>query len=52
MFVAGHNLNITRYVSTAKPEPEIDLKATHDAELAEAEREIKAAAYEHNRFLK
>jgi len=45
-----YNLNISRYVSTAKPEPEIDLKATH-AELVAAEREIKAAKDKHNAFL-
>jgi len=44
------NLNISRYVSTAKPEPEIDLKATH-AELVEAEKEIQAAKDKHNSFL-
>ena len=45
------NLNISRYVSTAVPEPEIDLKATHE-ELVEAEKEIKAAKDKHNAFLK
>ena len=45
-----YNLNISRYVSTAKPEPQIDLKATH-AELVEAEKEIKAAEDKHNAFL-
>ena len=45
-----YNLNISRYVSTAKPEPEIDLKATH-TELVEAEKEIKAAKDKHNAFL-
>jgi len=45
-----YNLNISRYVSTAKPEPEIDLKATH-AELVAAEKEIKAAKDKHNAFL-
>ena len=46
-----YNLNIPRYVSTAKPEPEIDLKATR-AELVKAEKEIKAAKDKHNAFLK
>jgi type I restriction enzyme M protein len=46
-----YNLNISRYVSTAKPEPEIDLKATH-AELVEVEKEIKVAKDKHNKFLK
>ena len=45
-----YNLNITRYVSTAKPEPQIDLKTTH-AELVSAENEIKAAKDKHNAFL-
>jgi type I restriction enzyme M protein len=45
-----YNLNISRYVSTAKLEQEIDLKATHD-ELVEAEKEIKAAKDKHNAFL-
>ncbi len=46
-----YNLNISRYVSTAKPEPEIDLTTTH-AELVETEKEIKAAKDKHNAFLK
>lgn len=45
-----YNLNISRYVSTAKPEPEISLKNTH-AELVEAEKDIKAAKDKHNAFL-
>ncbi len=45
-----YNLNISRYVSTARPEPQIDLKATHEA-LVEAEKEIKAAKDKHNAFL-
>lgn len=46
-----YSLNISRYVSTAMPEPEIDLEATH-AELVEAEKEIKVAKDKHNEFLK
>ena len=46
-----YNLNISRYVSTAVTEPEIDLKATH-AELVEAENKIKEAKDKHNTFLK
>lgn len=46
----GFNLNISRYVSTTVPEPEIDLKATH-AELVELEKSIKAAKDKHNAFL-
>ncbi|OXU13967.1 type I restriction-modification system subunit M [Sedimentisphaera salicampi] len=45
-----YNLNISRYVSTAKPEPEIDLKATYE-ELVKAEKDIKAAKEKHNAFL-
>ncbi len=47
----GCNLNISRYVSTAKPEKEIDLKATH-GELVQLELEIKATRNRHNGFLK
>ena len=46
-----YNLNISRYVSTAKPEVEIDLAAVHE-ELVEAEKEIQAASAKHNAFLK
>lgn len=46
-----YNLNISRYVSIAQDEVEIDLKATH-AELVSAERDIVAAAAKHNEFLK
>src|ERR1700726_486913 len=45
------NLNISRYVSTAQAEAEIDLKATH-ADLVSIESNIRAAATEHNTFLK
>jgi len=47
----GFNLNISRYVSTAQPEEEIDLKATHK-ELVKLEKNIKAAKDKHNAFLK
>lgn len=47
----SYNLNISRYVSTAKPQPEIDLKATHE-ELVKVEKEIQAAKEKHNEFLK
>jgi type I restriction enzyme M protein len=47
----GYNLNISRYVSTAQAEVEIDLKATH-SELVAAEREIRTATGKHNAFLK
>jgi type I restriction enzyme M protein len=44
------NLNISRYVSTAKDDEEIDLKATH-ARLVTIEQEIRKAAKTHNEFL-
>lgn len=47
----GFNLNISRYVSTVKPEPEIDLAATH-AQIVMAARQIKEAANKHNSFLR
>jgi type I restriction enzyme M protein len=46
-----YNLNISRYVSTAMPEPEIDLSATHK-QLVEIEKEIRESTAKHNRFLK
>ena len=46
-----YNLNISRYVSTAEPEAEIDLKATHQ-QLVDIEAEIRAASKKHNAFLK
>lgn len=45
-----YNLNITRYVSTAKPEPIIDLGKTHDAIVA-AEKDIRTMTAKHNDFL-
>jgi len=47
----GYNLNISRYVSTAQDEVEIDLTATH-AELVSIENDIRTAAAKHNAFLK
>jgi len=44
------NLNISRYVSTARDEVEIDLAATH-AELVEIDKELQEAAAKHNAFL-
>ncbi len=44
------NLNISRYVSTAKPEPIIDLQAVH-ATLVDLEAQITAATARHNAFL-
>jgi type I restriction enzyme M protein len=46
-----YNLNISRYVSTAQSELEIDLTATH-AELVSIENDIRSAAAKHNVFLK
>ena len=45
------NLNISRYVSTAEQEVEIDLAATH-GELVKIEEEIREATMKHNTFLK
>ena len=45
------NLNISRYISTAVGEAEIDLEATH-GELIEIEQAIAAAKQKHNVFLK
>ena len=45
------NLNISRYISTAVGEAEIDLAATH-GELVEIEKAIAAARQKHNGFLK
>ncbi len=46
-----YNLNISRYVSTAEPEVEIDLPATHK-ELVEIEQQIQESTAKHNTFLK
>jgi len=45
------NLNISRYISTAVGEAEIDLGATHQ-ELVEIEKAIATAKDKHNAFLK
>ena len=45
------NLNISRYISTATAEEEIDLSATH-GELVEIEKAIQKATTKHNAFLK
>ena len=45
------NLNISRYVSTAEAEEEIDLAAVH-AELVSLEQKRRAALDKHNAFLK
>ncbi|MEE9397777.1 MAG: N-6 DNA methylase, partial [Methylococcales bacterium] len=45
------NLNISRYVSTAKPEEQINLSAVH-SELKTLADTIKAAEQKHNGYLK
>jgi type I restriction enzyme M protein len=47
----GYNLNISRYVSTAEAEEEVDLGAVH-SELVSLEEKISAATKRHNEFLK
>ncbi|MFP1678246.1 type I restriction-modification system subunit M [Alloalcanivorax sp. C16-2] len=46
-----YNLNISRYVNTAEPEPEIDLAAVH-AQLIDIDRRIAEATKAHNKHLK
>lgn len=45
-----YNLNISRYVSTAKPEPIINLQAVN-TELVDLEKNIVNSATNHNEFL-
>ena len=47
----GYNLNISRYISTAVSEKEIDLTVVHQ-ELTESEKKIREATSKHNEFLK
>jgi type I restriction enzyme M protein len=47
----GFNLNISRYISTAVGEEEIDLQATN-AKLVEIEKSIRDATAKHNAFLR
>jgi len=47
----GYNLNISRYISTAVAEEEINLEAIHD-DLVEIENAVKTATAKHNQFLK
>ena len=47
----GYNLNISRYISTATAEEEIELEETN-AKLVEIESAIQTAAAKHNEFLK
>ncbi|MDM8547103.1 type I restriction-modification system subunit M [Candidatus Venteria ishoeyi] len=46
-----YNLNISRYVSTAKPEPKVDLQLVN-TELKAIEKRVTKAAETHNAFLK
>ena len=46
----GYNLNISRYISTAVGEEEIDLRGVH-AELEALTQNIDAARNKHNVFL-
>jgi type I restriction enzyme M protein len=46
-----HNLNISRYVSTAEAEEEVDLEEVHQR-LVAIERDLVAATKRHNTFLK
>ena len=45
------NLNISRYVSTAKPEPIIDLNEVHE-KLTEIDKKATKSLNEHNEYLK
>ena len=45
------NLNISRYISTAVGEAEIDLDDTHQ-QLVDIEKAVVAAKAKHNEFLK
>jgi type I restriction enzyme M protein len=47
----GYNLNISRYISTAVDEAEIDLSATHK-DLLDLNKKIHDATRKHNQFLK
>jgi type I restriction enzyme M protein len=47
----GYNLNISRYVSTAEPEKQIDLDKVNER-LASLEKRIQAKTNEHNEYLK
>lgn len=44
------NLNISRYVSTAEPEEEVDLAGVHNR-LSDFQAQISSAAEKHNRYL-
>jgi len=46
-----YNLNISRYISTAKPEEEIDLDEVN-IKLVDLEKKITMAENKHNEYLK
>ena len=46
-----YNLNISRYISTAKSEVEIDLSATY-RDLVEIEKQVRDSTARHNAFLR
>ena len=46
-----YNLNISRYLSTAEPEPEIELDKVY-SKLTEIQKSIAEASSKHNAFLK
>ena len=46
-----YNLNISRYISTAKPEPVIDLNDVNE-KLTEIEKKATKSLNEHNEYLK
>ncbi len=45
------NLNISRYISTAVGEEEIDLEAMHQT-LVDIEKDVERALTKHNEYLK
>ena len=47
----GYNLNISRYISTAQAEEEIELLAVHE-KLLTLTQDIEVARNKHNTFLK
>ena len=47
----GYNLNISRYVSTATTEKEIDLAAVH-TDLVDIEEQVRSAKERHNAYLR
>ncbi len=47
----GYNLNISRYISTATTEKEIDLAAVH-TDLVDIEERVRSATEKHNVYLR